>query len=523
MNKGKFISLRTKTMLVLLCLFIFLGSGTALILHSFMISRILTLEQKNIAEHLTRAQNTISEKEDNLAITAYDWATWDETYKFIDDKNAKYIEDNLMADTFSNLKLNAMVFMNTAGEIIYTGAMDQTKQEMTPISQALLQYLKNSPIASNTDAKFSVKGIIDLPEGPMIIAAFPILNSFAQGPVRGNYVIGFYLDHWFVDSLSQQLNLNLSIEPVKDAARTKKVDATNVKYTIKSPTLIEATTVLNDVAGQPVIDLKIAMNRDIYTIGEVGIDNVSLYIAILCAVCIIFLLIYMNVSILSKLSYISTEVRGIGEKKLFTKRLTLQKTNDEFLVVSHEINGMLDELQKVEEEVKYQANHDALTGLANRRLLGDLMQHAIYNADRYKKTMAVLFLDIDAFKSINDTLGHDFGDKILKEVSNRLLKTLRKSDILARLGGDEFIILIENIDEIESVKTIAGNILNEFHNPILISDQEYLLTTSIGISIFPKDGQDSDTLLKNADIALYKSKDKGKDQYSFFSDPSDAS
>ncbi|MGB7594161.1 MAG: diguanylate cyclase, partial [Erysipelotrichaceae bacterium] len=521
MKKGKFTSLRTKTILVLLCLLVFLVSGTALILHSVMIERILTLEKRNIAEHLSRAQNTISEKTENLAITAYDWATWDETYKFIADKNAKYIEDNLMPDTFSNLNLNAMVFMDTAGDVVYSGGMDQVSQTVTPVSSALIDYLKQSPIAKNIDAGFSIKGIIDLPEGPMIIAAYPILNSFAEGPVRGNYIIGFYLDQNFVDSLAQQLNLKLSLEPINIAAKQNTVLPTTVKFNIISSQLIEATTNINDVDKKATVALKVEMNRDIYAIGKKGIDDVALYIGVFCIMVVIILLLYINRSILSKLSYISGEVRDIGEKRLFTKRLNLQKTNDEFMIVSHEINGMLDELQKAEEEVKYQANHDALTGLANRRLLSELMQHAIHHAGRYNKNMAVMFLDIDAFKTINDTMGHDFGDKILKEVSNRLLKSLRKSDILARIGGDEFIIVIENVEELNRVKTVAENILREFHNVIHIDEQDYKLTTSIGIAIYPNDGQTAGTLLKNADIALYRSKDEGKDRYSFFSDELD--
>ena len=323
MKKGKFTSLRTKTILVLLCVLIFLVSGIVLILHSVMIDRILTLEQKNITEHLTRAQNTISEKTDNLAVTAYDWATWDETYKFIQDKNSKYIEDNLMPDTFVNLKLNAMVFMNTTGDIVYAGGMDQSKQAMTPVSQALLDYLKQSPIAKNTDASYHIRGIIDLPEGPMIIAAYPILNSFAQGPVRGNYVVGFYLDQRFVSSLAQQLNLKLSIEPISRFAPQNTVNPASVKFNILSSKVIEASIVVNDVNGQPAVALKVEMNRDIYVIGTEGIDNVALYTGLFCVVCIIFLLLYINRSILSKLSYISTEVRNIGERRLFTKRLNL--------------------------------------------------------------------------------------------------------------------------------------------------------------------------------------------------------
>lgn len=392
---------------------------------------------------------------------------------------------------------------------------------MTPVSTALLDYLRKSPIAKNTDAGFSIKGIIDLPEGPMIIAAYPILNSFAQGPVRGNYIIGFYLDQNFVDSLAQQLILKLSVVPVSIAAKQNTILPSNVKFKIISSQLIEATTTIKDVDGKAAVGLKVEMNRDIYAIGEEDIDDVALYIGLFCIMVVIILLLYINRSILSKLSYISGEVRDIGEKRLFTKRLNLQITNDEFMVVSHEINGMLDEFQKVEEEVKYQANHDALTGLANRRLLSELMQHAIHHAGRYGKNIVVMFLDIDGFKTINDTLGHDFGDKILKEVSNRLLRSLRKADILARIGGDEFIIVIENVEDLKNMKTIAENILSEFHNVIRIDEEEYMLTTSIGISTFPNDGQTADTLLKNTDIALYKSKDEGKDRYSFYSDAVD--
>ncbi|MEL7658642.1 MAG: EAL domain-containing protein, partial [Bacillota bacterium] len=174
-----------------------------------------------------------------------------------------------------------------------------------------------------------------------------------------------------------------------------------------------------------------------------------------------------------------------------------------------------EEIAASEEEIKQLAYHDHLTGLPNLRCFNEQLNHAINLANRTEKMFTIMFLDLDSFKMINDTMGHNIGDKLLKQVAQRLVDTLRKSDVLARIGGDEFIVMLENIKDENEIKTVAEKILGCFTQPFLLNDQEVFVTTSIGIAVYPTDGNDADKLKKNADIAMYKAKQRGKNQYVF--------
>lgn len=176
------------------------------------------------------------------------------------------------------------------------------------------------------------------------------------------------------------------------------------------------------------------------------------------------------------------------------------------------------ERKRYEEKIQHIAYHDSLTQLPNRLLFGKLLSHSIAQGRRYKKKLAVFFLDLDRFKNINDTLGHDAGDLCLQQVSRVLKDCLRKSDVVARLGGDEFVVLMEEITDINHVTTLAMKILSSIIKPFTLHDQELRVTTSIGISIYPMDGQDEQTLMKNADIALYRAKEEGKNNFRLYSD-----
>ncbi|WED43575.1 EAL domain-containing protein [Legionella cardiaca] len=170
----------------------------------------------------------------------------------------------------------------------------------------------------------------------------------------------------------------------------------------------------------------------------------------------------------------------------------------------------------LEEELEHQATHDSLTDLPNRVLLNDRIQNAITTASRQKNYFAILFFDLDRFKLINDSLGHEFGDEVLREVGKRLSSLLRAQDTLARLGGDEFVIIIPDLVKGENVVTVAQKILSAFNEPLHISGQEFTLTTSIGISIYPTDGSNINSLLKNADLAMYQAKEQGRNQFKFY-------
>jgi diguanylate cyclase (GGDEF)-like protein len=167
-------------------------------------------------------------------------------------------------------------------------------------------------------------------------------------------------------------------------------------------------------------------------------------------------------------------------------------------------------------EIEHLAYHDALTGLPNRPLFIDRLIVALAHANRGQSKLAVLFLDLDRFKDINDSLGHTIGDTLLKAVADRIRRCVREGDTVARFGGDEFTLMIPRIDQIEDAAKIAQKITETLKIPFLIHEQELFVTTSIGISIFPADGLDPETLVRNADTAMYRAKEQGRDNYQLY-------
>jgi diguanylate cyclase (GGDEF)-like protein/PAS domain S-box-containing protein len=176
------------------------------------------------------------------------------------------------------------------------------------------------------------------------------------------------------------------------------------------------------------------------------------------------------------------------------------------------------ERKRSEEQIRHMATHDTLTELPNRIMFGQLLNHAIRSAKRHRRQLAVLFTDLDRFKIINDTLGHEAGDLLLKTIATRFKQTLRATDVVARLGGDEFVILVEEVDNPGQLVTVAQKILSTTMRPVPLMGEECRVTASVGISIYPKDGEDEQTLMKTADKAMYFAKEEGKNNYQFYSE-----
>lgn len=174
------------------------------------------------------------------------------------------------------------------------------------------------------------------------------------------------------------------------------------------------------------------------------------------------------------------------------------------------------ERKQMEETVKWLAFHDGLTGLPNRRLFSDRLTMALAHVRRNRKKLSVMILDLDKFKHINDTLGHPVGDRLLRVVGERLIKILRAEDTMARIGGDEFMLLLPEISRAEDVIIIAERILGAFTQPFNVDGYELHITTSIGFAVYPENGEDGDTLIKNADIAMYTAKEQGRNRHQRF-------
>ncbi|WP_275096356.1 putative bifunctional diguanylate cyclase/phosphodiesterase [Sedimenticola hydrogenitrophicus] len=208
-----------------------------------------------------------------------------------------------------------------------------------------------------------------------------------------------------------------------------------------------------------------------------------------------------------------------GDTNLYYEARLVPVQNDRVLALTRDITKR----KLSEEQIAWLAYHDSLTGLPNKRLFGERVDQAIINARRHDRKVAVLVLDLDGFKLINDTMGHPIGDLLLKEIAGRLLECLRSSDLteaqhVARLGGDEFTILFDDVEQVSHITRILPRITSTIAQPLLLGDQELVISSSMGIAVYPQDGEDADQLIKNADAAMYHAKDLGKNNFQFFTE-----
>lgn len=204
----------------------------------------------------------------------------------------------------------------------------------------------------------------------------------------------------------------------------------------------------------------------------------------------------------------------------FPKWLVINAVRDEQGMTTHYIGIFSDisVLKTAEAKLQELAFHDPLTGLPNRLLFRDRVEQEIAISHRNQQQAAVLFLDLDRFKNVNDTLGHDAGDHLLKLVSERMRGAIRNNDTVARQGGDEFMVLLRDIHSTEDAALVAGHIIKQLQSPFMLGAQEVHIGTSIGIALYPEDGRDFDALTKHADVAMYHAKANGGEQFSFFND-----
>ena len=205
-----------------------------------------------------------------------------------------------------------------------------------------------------------------------------------------------------------------------------------------------------------------------------------------------------------------------GEKKIveLTAVPLIDEDGEVYGVVESAHN--ITELQEIQNRLKHQAEHDSLTDLPNRVLFLDRLNQSLKNAEVDSTSVSVLFIDLDHFKEVNDSLGHSIGDKLLEIVAQKLQNLIRKSDTVARLGGDEFAVILEHFSYVDTVISVVQSIMDSFKEPLIIDSHQLYVSLSIGVSIYPNDGTDTDTLIKNADAAMYKAKQSGRSNYQFY-------
>jgi diguanylate cyclase (GGDEF)-like protein len=239
------------------------------------------------------------------------------------------------------------------------------------------------------------------------------------------------------------------------------------------------------------------------TLGRAGREFANISFLMLMLISTVGLLTYLN-------------MKGLRDT-LARLRMTTKELEEHRRTLEQRVKERTEELMKANVALDRLATHDVLTDLPNRMMFSQLLNRAIQSARRYDRQFAVFFIDLDRFKIINDTLGHGAGDQLLQEIAMRLKQTLRAVDVVSRLGGDEFVILVDEVNDLRQVGAVAHKIISATGKPMVLMGEECRVTASIGISIYPKDAEDEQSLMKTADIAMYFAKEEGKNNYQFYS------
>jgi diguanylate cyclase (GGDEF)-like protein len=223
---------------------------------------------------------------------------------------------------------------------------------------------------------------------------------------------------------------------------------------------------------------------------------------------------WMGVPLLAADKVIGLYAVDKAEPGVFTTRhVQLTEAISPHAAIAIQNARLFEQLQQSEERLSTLAYHDTLTELPNRLLFQDRLELAVAQSHRHRKGLAVLFLDVDRFKVINDSLGHSVGDRLIRDVAARLRACVREGDTVARLGGDEFTVLLPDIQQAVDAAKVASKVLEALRMPFALDGRELFLTASLGISVYPDDGRDAETLVKNADAAMYRAKEQGRDRY----------
>lgn len=329
----------------------------------------------------------------------------------------------------------------------------------------------------------------------------------------------------YLDEISKDLDLNLSFSTAKKYSKDSINLFDKEKYEnitiIQTDDQYKASVHLNTSDGSMYI-VSTLNKKNLNTRLTENRTELIYILLLTIAVMLIILRNIFNKSLTYPLEILMKQIDKIEDGD-YSKSKELH-SGDELQTISKNINTLSStirsreaDLKKSQEDFEHLSNHDPLTNLPNRRLFNDRLNQALLSADRNKTKVAVLFLDLDGFKDVNDSLGHDVGDELLVQVAHRLKIGLRNVDTLARIGGDEFHIILEDISDIFMVNKIVKKILEKFDIKFSCLEDSIKVTTSIGIAIYPDDGKDAASIVKHADLAMYQSKDLGRDRYSFFS------
>ena len=514
--------LRKKITLFIACISIFGLGVTYLFIHLILLNRFDKLDEADLQNTLHDITASYNDELQMMQTSLVNYSMWDDTYQFVasaspehDFTHNSYILSNYDKTTYETNNFQMMALLNKQGEAVYGGTFNGSEDdEVKPLSDEYSKLFsrfkeKGVSLKSTSDRK---SGIVLLDEGPMLITILPIVKSSNLGIIQGTAIAGRWVDAKEVERIGRLSPLGITITPVTSSLTLEQNIGQDTWASSRTKHLLTGHTLMDDMFGNPGVVLTIEQPREIY---ESGLQSIRTFRPIFFSITILTslgILLYVNRSILKRMESLHRKIRAISSSQDLSIRIT-STVHDEFSNVENEFNLMISSLQSAQEKLQLQAKLDPLTQLPNRTLFFTKLNEAIENAKLNQTQIALLFIDIDNFKTVNDTWGHDYGDAILKEIARRITLSVGDTNLTSRLGGDEFTILLANIQQEEDITIHLHKIQKVLSEPHRIHGQLLYSTASIGVSVYPENGQDAEFLVKQADLAMFHVKENGRNNF----------
>ncbi len=511
--------LRQKAVLVIFTMTCILFAAFFVTSRVLVLSGFMSVERTEANEEMHRALFAVHTEVNELENFETDYAVWNDTYRFVvaphpgGVESTPYIQSNFVDETYTSLRINLVAMYNSDGSLVY-GKMYISKLGQQPLPSSI-RSLVTAPrfnLLIHTGPKDWREGIIMLPQGPMLVASEPIVTSNMQGPLHGSMIFGRFLDSTELTLLSQQSGLSLERLPLTNMPSVNGTVtlAQNIKVPFSvvdtNEEQLSAYAEYPDISGQPAFVMKLTEQRTIYSKGIELLRYFEIFLFILSFVYGICTLLFLDLTVLRRVRRFVEQIQKI-DHELDDKAVVNIDGTDELGQLQRTFNGLMVRLRASRKRIWQQANHDSLTGLANRNKFYILMEDALSSTDRGRHGFAILFIDIDRFKQINDKYGHDVGDMLLCAIAKRLEEAVGHHGVAVRLGGDEFLALWWDSKTKQDAESARGHVHGMMKEPYRLRDDlVFQIGTSVGVSLYPEDGIELEMLLKKADRDMYKRK-----------------
>ncbi|MBD0378786.1 EAL domain-containing protein [Paenibacillus sedimenti] len=525
-------SLRRKIMIYVGLTTLSLLTLLYLISERTLLNNYKRMELDGLRENMKQSLLSYFDEYTNLGAITINYAGWDDTYNFvarptIPGNNDPYLTVNYTDSLYTSSRLNMTLLMNNSKQIYFGKAYDYANNLPLEYPSSMINMLmkEHASFFEQPDASSRKQGLLIVDKQPLIAASYPVLTSNNEGPVHGTLVFARFLDSNYIRYISEKADIPMTISivdpsfrpPAQATAITISKNRSFPFWTESDESTIKSFTLLPDVDNKPAILLQFMKPRELYQEAQRSIMFYMFFFGLSGLVFFFIISYVLQRTIFARLNHTIGGMNVIKTKQDFSIRIR-ESGRDEITQLEKSFNHMMSSLEKSQNEIQYQANHDKLTNLANRKAFFEYLEDRIRHSQQVNSSFAVIFIDLDRFKLINDTMGHHMGDLLLKEVSVRLRRCIKEGEFLCRLGGDEFCIISQAVHDFGQIDHLAKVIKETINAPYVLGGYHASISASIGISLYPEHGTDSESLLHHSDMAMLDVKETGKNNYRWFSD-----